>query len=115
MDSARLADMISMEICAGQDVTSCCPSLHVSAILTLSMQRLLLSKAQGRKDFRKPFKPCHVGIHRIALDDYSQMSTHVLGFQSFSFFLHHFVSAKLATEELSYLVEVSSIRYILMN
>ena len=27
------------------------------------MLRLLLSKAQGRKDFWKPFKPCHVDIH----------------------------------------------------
>ena len=27
-------------------------------------------------------KPCHVGIHWIALVEYSQMSTHVPGFQS---------------------------------
>ena len=29
------------------------------------------------------FKPCHVGIHWIALTEYSQMSTHLLGFRSF--------------------------------
>ena len=37
-------------------------------------------QGQGRKDFRKPSKPCHVGIHWIALTEYSQMSTHVPGF-----------------------------------
>ena len=34
--------------------------------------------------------PCHVGIHWKALTEYSQMSTLVPGFQSFSVFLHHF-------------------------
>ena len=38
---------------------------------------------KGDKDFRKPSKPCHVGIHWTALTEYSQMSTHVPGFQSF--------------------------------
>ena len=33
--------------------------------------------------FLKPSKPCHVGIHCIALAEYSQMSTHVPGFQPF--------------------------------
>ena len=37
------------------------------------------SIGQGPKDS----KPCHVGIHWIALAEYSGMSTHVLGFQSF--------------------------------
>ena len=37
-------------------------------------------------------------IHWNALSEYCQMSTHVQGFLSFSFFfLHHFVMAKLAT------------------
>ena len=31
----------------------------------------------------KPSKPCHVGIHWIALAEDSQMSTHLPGFQSF--------------------------------
>ena len=44
---------------------------------------LLSSKAHGRKDFWKPSKPYYVGIYWIALTDYSQMSTHVPGFQSF--------------------------------
>ena len=43
------------------------------------------------------FKPCHVGIHWIALTEYSQMSTHLPGFQSFSGFLIYFVLAKLAS------------------
>ena len=56
-------------------------------ILTLPIQRLLSSKALGRKYFWKPSKPCHVGIHWIALAEYSQMSTHVPGFQSFFRFI----------------------------
>ena len=41
------------------------------------MLRLLSFKAQEGKDFWKPSKLCHVGIHGIALAEYSQMSTHV--------------------------------------
>ena len=55
--------------------------------MALSVLRLLSSKAQGRKDFRKQSKPCRVGIHLIALAEYSQMSTHVPGFPSFSDFV----------------------------
>ena len=47
------------------------------------MVRLLSSKAQGLKDFRKTSKPGHVGTHWIALAEYYHMSTHVPGFQSF--------------------------------
>ena len=43
--------------------------------------RLISSKAQERKDFWKASKPCHVGIHWIALVEYSQMSSHEPGFQ----------------------------------
>ena len=64
------------------------------------MLRLLSSKAQGRKDFRKPSKPCHVCIHWIALVEYSKMSTHVPGFQSFFRFLLHFVLASSIWETL---------------
>ena len=45
-------------------------------------------------------KPCHVGIHWIALAEYSQMSTHMPGFLSFVSCLHHFVLAKLATSSI---------------
>ena len=69
-------------------------------ILTLPMLRLLSSKAQGRKDFWKPLKPCHVGIHWIALAEYSQMSTHLPGFIDFSGFLHYFVLAILDTSSI---------------
>ena len=63
------------------------------------MLRLLLSKAPKYKDFWKTSKPCHVGIHWIALTEYSEMSTHVQGFQSiFSVFFHYFVLAKLASQ-----------------
>ena len=66
----------------------------------LSTHNAFLSKAQGWKDFLKPTKPCHVGIHWIALTEYSHMSTHVPGFQSFYRFLHHFVLAKLVTSSM---------------
>ena len=48
----------------------------------------------------KASKPCHVGIHWIALHEYSQMSTYMPGFQSFFRFLHHFVLAKLANSSI---------------
>ena len=69
-------------------------------VLTLPMLRLLLSKAQRWKNLWKQSKPCHVGIHWIALDEYSQMSTHMPGFRSFFRFLHHFVLAKWATSSI---------------
>ena len=47
-------------------------------------EAILTSKAQGCKDFRKTSKPCHVGIHWKALNQFSQMSTYLPGFQSFS-------------------------------
>ena len=50
------------------------------------------------QNFRKTSKPCHVGTHWKALAEYSHMSTHLWGFQSFfCFFLYNFVLAKLAT------------------
>ena len=45
-------------------------------------------------------KPCHVGIHHIALAEYSQVSTHMPGFQLFSGFLLHFVLVILATSSI---------------
>ena len=51
---------------------------------------MLTTCAQKSKDFWKPSKPCHVGIHWIALAEYSQMSTHVPGFQSFFRFFASF-------------------------
>ena len=58
---------------------------HLNEIiaLTLPMLRLLLSKTQEHQHFEKTSKPCHVGIHWVALTEYSQMSTHMPGFQSF--------------------------------
>ena len=52
-----------------------------SYFLTLPMLRLLSSKAQECKILEKPLKPCHLGIHLKALAEYSQMSTHLPGFQ----------------------------------
>ena len=55
-------------------------SMHT---LTLSMLRLLSSNAQERKKNWKSSEPCHVGIHLIALAEYSQMSTICQGFGDF--------------------------------
>ena len=63
--------------------------------------RPLLSKAQGCKDFWKPSKPCHVGIHWIALTEYSQMSTHAWVSVIFLVcFLHYFVLFEWATSSI---------------
>ena len=58
--------------------TGICPK---SNILTLLMLRLLSFKSQEHNDFWKTSKPYQVGIHCKALAEYSQMSTHLLGFQ----------------------------------
>ena len=49
-------------------------------MLTLPMLRLLSFKAQWRNYFWKPYKPCHIGLHWIALADECLVSTHVPGF-----------------------------------
>ena len=77
-----------------------CKLVNTAIYLTLSMLKLLSSKAQGCKDFWKPSKPSHVGIHWEALAERSQMSTHLSWFQLFFGFLHHFVVAKLVTSSL---------------
>ena len=43
---------------------------------------------------------CHVGSPWIAIVEYSQMSTHVTGFQSHFSFFDQFVTAKLATSSI---------------
>ena len=55
-----------------------------------SAEAKLSSKAQGSKDYWKPSKPCHVGIHLKALSEYYQMSTHLPWFQWFLSFLSSF-------------------------
>ena len=62
-----------------------CQTFHKILLspLSLPMLSLLLSKALGCKDFWKPSKPYHVGIHWITPTEYCQMSSHVPGFLSF--------------------------------
>ena len=48
------------------------------------------------KDFWRPSKPCHVGIHWLALAEYSPMSTHVPGVQSFFRFFAWFWIGKIS-------------------
>ena len=66
--------------------------------LNLAMLKLLRPKHKNAMIFWKTSKPCHVGIHWIALAEHSHMSTHVPVFQSFS---GVFAFAKLATSSIS--------------
>ena len=66
--------MVFVNVCV---LVPCKKVASASGGLTLPMLRLLSSKAQGRDDFWKTSKSCHVGSHRMVLAEYSQMSTHV--------------------------------------
>ena len=68
--------------------------------LTLSMLRLLSSKAQEHNNFENHLNPVMLIGNLIALTEHSQMSTYMSGFQSFFRFLHTFVLAKLATSSI---------------
>ena len=57
-------------------------------------------QTQGCKDFWKPSKQCHVGIHWKALTEYFQMSIHLPGFQSFSKIFASFLLARLSTSSI---------------
>ena len=61
------------------------------------LKAILSSKAQDHKYILGLSKPYHVGIHWIALAEYSQMSTHMPRFQSFFLEFGSFVLAKLVT------------------
>ena len=67
--------------------------------LTLPKLSLLWSKQKRCKDFWKRFKPCHVGIHWLALAECSQMSTHMSGFQSFSRFFASFRIGQISQQQ----------------
>ena len=67
---------------------------------TLPMLRLLSSKAQRRKYFWKPSKPCNVGIHWKTFAANVQMSTHVPGFQSFFRSFAQFCIGQFATSSI---------------
>ena len=84
-------------------------------MLNPSNAEATLSKAQKRKDFYKPSKPCHVGIHWEALTEYSQMSTHMSGFNNYSGFLHHFLLGKLATSGIRVKVYLANMLYGVMT
>ena len=49
--------------------------------------------------FLKPSKPCHVGIHLIALTEDSQMSTHMPWFQSSLSFFASVCKGKLSHQK----------------
>ena len=65
--------------------------------LTLPMLRLLSSKTKIFENHL--IIPCHVGIHWKALVEYSQMSTHLPGFTSFSRFLASFWIAQIIHQQ----------------
>ena len=82
-------------------------------ILTHPMLRPLSFKAQVHKDFWKPCKPCHVGIHWIVLVEYSQMSTHLPGFQSFFSFFASFCIGQVSHQQLR--VKQSRLKHTKIN
>ena len=67
--------------------------------LTLPMLTLFLSKVPGCKDFWKTSKPFKFSTHWIALAEYSQMSTHLPGFQSFSSFFASFCIGQISRQQ----------------
>ena len=50
-------------------------------------------------DFLKLSRPCHVGIHWIALAEYTQMSTHMPGFQPFSRLIASFCIDQMSNQQ----------------
>ena len=77
-------------------------SVHIKfdvLVLNFPMLRLLLSKAQGCKDFIKLSTLYHIGIYWIALAKYYEMSTHVPGVQSFFFFLASFCIGQISHQQ----------------
>ena len=68
--------------------------------LTLPMLRLLSSNASTRtKDFWKTSKPCHIGIHWIAPNEFYQISIHGPGFQSFFRIFVSFCFGKISHQQ----------------
>ena len=66
-------------------------------VLTLILRVLLSSNAQKISS-----KPCHAGIHWMALTEYYQISTHVPWFQSFFRFFASFCIGKLGTSSMRF-------------
>ena len=59
------------------------PPVGTSLFINPSKAEATFVQSTRRQRGGKPSKPHHVGIHRIALAEYSQMSAHLPGFQSF--------------------------------
>ena len=70
--------------------------LSSKRFLFIAYQSIQYKKWQ---DFWESSKPCHVGIHWIALSEYSQMSTHMPGFQSFSGFFAWFCFGQISHQQ----------------
>ena len=73
---------------------------RVSATLNPSNAKATFVKSTRMQRFvEKTPKPCHVGIHWIALTEHSQMSTHMPGFQSFFGFFASFCIGKISHQQ----------------
>ena len=70
--------------------------------LDTQIRRISLNPSNAEATFIQSTRTqiLHLGIHWIALAEYSQMSTHMPGFRSFSGFLSNFVLARLATSSI---------------
>ena len=89
---------------AGQPEQAGCgekPISHVQWMLVYMFLLVIVFKSEAHKckDFWKRPKTCHVGIHWIALAEYSQMSTHVPGFQSFFRFFASFCIGQISNHQ----------------
>ena len=73
--------------------------LILSTPLTLPMLRLHSFQAHRWKDFWKSSVPCHVGIHKKALAEYSQMSINVPGFRPFLRFYASFCIGQISHQQ----------------
>ena len=70
-------------------------------VARFNAEATFVQRTRAQRFFRKPSKPCHVGIHWIAFDECSQMSTHGARVLFISQgFLNHFVLAKLPTSSI---------------
>ena len=69
------------------------------AALTHSCLIYFRQRHKNPEKFEKLLKPCHVGIHWIALAEYFQMSTHLPGFQWFSGFFASFCIYQISHQQ----------------
>ena len=56
-------------------------TMKMMIVMTTKMMIVMMVTMMMMMMMIKTSKPCHIGIHPIALTEYSQMSAHLPGFQ----------------------------------